>query len=486
MVPGTQRTEAILPHRTGNAAFWGAALAGIIVVVICVFAYRANRALIDAGWWTNHTFQVIAELRTAEASLRGASAEMRAFAINGDEIYATAMEKELTSATEHLKTLHTMIDDNPAQVQRVHDVMGLVERRAAAMREAARIYRESGGQKGEEYFAGGDPTHEMDRICERLDEIAVVEQQLLHPREASATRAARISSILLVAGGIAVFGVLISAVALVWREGTHRLKLEADLREAAENAQKAALNLSEMNHQLEAANDGLQSANRELEAFSYTVSHDLRAPLRSVDGFSRILLQDHATELSAEAAGYLKRVRGGAQQMGLLIDDLLAFSRLGRQPIKTQHVDLGMIANQIVAQLKEDRPDQQIEVIIDPLPPAKGDAALIRQAMSNLISNAFKFSRTRESPRVQVGYRSDSGEPAYFVRDNGVGFDMRYADKLFGVFQRLHRADEFEGTGVGLAIVQRIVQRHGGRAWAEGRLNEGAVFWFSLPGVQNT
>ena len=220
----------------------------------------------------------------------------------------------------------------------------------------------------------------------------------------------------------------------------------------------------------------LEAANRELDSFSYSVSHDLRAPLRAIDGYARMLDEDYASRLDAEAQRLIGVVRGNARKMGQLIDDLLAFSRLGRQAAASVPLDMARLAREAADEVRGER-----SVQCAALPSIQGDPALLKQVWTNLIGNALKYSGKKPDGRVEVGAREGSTEHVYWVRDNGAGFDMRYADKLFGVFQRLHRADEFEGTGVGLAIVQRIVARHGGRVWAEGRPGEGACFYFSLP-----
>jgi signal transduction histidine kinase len=224
----------------------------------------------------------------------------------------------------------------------------------------------------------------------------------------------------------------------------------------------------------------LEAANRELEAFSYSVSHDLRAPLRAVDGFSQAVLEDFGDALPAEGKRKLQIVRGSAQRMGQLIDDLLAFSRLSRQPLRKRTVDPEPQVRAVLAELQAQIEGRKIRIDVGALPPCQGDRALLKQVWVNLLSNAVKYTARQEHAVVEIGCTEQKGEQVYFVRDNGTGFDMRYADKLFGVFQRLHRADEFEGTGVGLAIVQRIVHRHGGRIWADAAVGRGATFYFTL------
>ena len=231
---------------------------------------------------------------------------------------------------------------------------------------------------------------------------------------------------------------------------------------------------------LEAANRALELANRELEAFSYSVSHDLRAPLRSIDGFSRVLLEEFGGQLPDEARALLGRVTTSAAIMGKLIEDLLHFARVSRQPLSKQTVDVDELVSLVVAELCADSGEGKPEVRVGELPPVEADRSLLRQVFANLLSNAVKFRRSGSASVIEVGCASEAAADVYFVRDNGVGFDMKYKDKLFGVFQRLHSREEFDGTGVGLSIVQRIVERHGGRIWADAIVGQGAAFYFTL------
>jgi signal transduction histidine kinase len=261
--------------------------------------------------------------------------------------------------------------------------------------------------------------------------------------------------------------------------GLERVRLAGALAETNGQLEDKVREVTERTQQLEAAN-------RELEAFSYTISHDLRAPLRAISGFTAILFEEYAEAMPAEARGYLKRVKDSGDHMGHLVDDLLAFSRLGRQALRTQRVSIRGIVDRALQELAPAREGRQVDVVIGALPDTECDAALVEQVFVNLLSNAFKYSRLREHARVEVGVLESNATvgPTYFVRDNGAGFDMEYAGKLFGVFQRLHRSEDFEGTGVGLAIVHRIVERHGGRIWAEAKVDAGATFYFTLKGAQ--
>ena len=224
----------------------------------------------------------------------------------------------------------------------------------------------------------------------------------------------------------------------------------------------------------------LEAANRELEAFSYSVSHDLRTPLRAIDGFSQVVLTQFGPQLPEDGRRYLQTIRAGAQKMGALIDDLLAFARLNRQELSKRSFDTGKLVSNALEELGSPWPERKVEVRLDELPVSSGDPALLKQVWLNLLSNALKYTRKREIAVLEIGCLKTKGIDTFFVRDNGTGFDMRYADKLFGVFQRFHRAENYEGTGVGLAIVQRIIHRHGGHIWADSAVNQGTTFYFTM------
>ena len=235
--------------------------------------------------------------------------------------------------------------------------------------------------------------------------------------------------------------------------------------------------IRELNDSLARQNNDLKAVNQELEAFSYSVSHDLRAPLRAIDGFSQILLKEHAGQLDEKGLDRLGRVRRGAQRMGELIDDLLKLSRVSRAELKVQRVDLGGLATEVVEALRKQEPERSVTLDIAPNLDAEADPKLLRIALDNLLGNAWKFTARRQAARIEVGRENAT---TFFVRDNGAGFDMAYADKLFGAFQRLHDAGEFPGTGIGLATAQRVIHKHGGRIWAESAPEAGATFRFTL------
>ena len=263
------------------------------------------------------------------------------------------------------------------------------------------------------------------------------------------------------------------------------------LRESKEELQHYAAELeqrvAERTQDLEKSNEALQrnaadllAANRELDAFAYSVSHDLRAPLRSIDGFSQVLLEDYAEQLDEAGQDSLQRVRAASQRMATLIDDLLKLARISRVEMCTEVVDLSGMAQDIAVELQGTTPERQVEFAVAAGLEVRGDRRLLQVALENLLRNSWKYTARQPRPRIEVGSVQVNGERAFMVRDNGAGFDMKYADKLFGVFQRLHSEVEFEGTGVGLATVRRIITRHGGGIWAEGAVDQGATFYFTL------
>jgi light-regulated signal transduction histidine kinase (bacteriophytochrome) len=295
-------------------------------------------------------------------------------------------------------------------------------------------------------------------------------------------------SLLVSAGEIPYFvAFLLFAVMLMGFSVTRR-RAEAELRHSRDQLQREVAErrqreqqVRHLNEQLERRTAELEASNRELEAFAYSISHDLRAPLRHMGGFAELLQQRATASLDEKSRGYMETVLDAARRMGLLIDDLLAFSRIGRAETRETAVDLRHLVDEVVQEVRPDTAGRNISWRIGDLPVLHGDRSMLRLVFVNLIANAVKFTRTRERAEIEIGSVEDERGVVVFVKDNGVGFDMKYLNKLFRVFQRLHRSEEFEGTGIGLATVQRVIQRHGGTVWAEGSVNGGARIFFSVP-----
>ena len=387
----------------------------------------------------------------------------RGFLLTGNPAAAEQRDAVYRRGLAQSGTLSRLLAGTPVLRDDAAALDGAFRRRYAVMRQVTVAAERDGLASARAAFSlRGDRS--VDPVLASIETVRREQRRLGADATRRAEIAARRSSLVSLYGTLLGLGTLAIAAWLLLRqvgrnEDLHRRLLLAHEQEKARSAE-------------------LARSNRELEAFTYTISHDLRAPLRHIGGYARMLEEDAGDQLDAEMRRYLDTIGDSSRRMGMLIDDLLAYSRLGRKSLERVEVDMEDMTRRMVEEL----PDARGKIVVSELPPVHADPVLLRQAWFNLLSNALKYSAPRgDAARVEIeGARAD-GRTRYVIRDNGVGFDMRYADKLFGVFQRLHSQDEFEGTGVGLAIVQQVVERHGGRVWAEAAPGAGASFYMELP-----
>lgn len=487
----------------------GGAAVSAVLILSFYFAVRIAEETVDQERWVAHTqeaLKVIADARLMRASVTN---YLLAFQMKPESGMDANLGSDVRELKEDLAALRTLTADNSTQQRLLTEAEGILNepiRAAERYAKGTRIPRPAANSVGWTEDEAG-----IQRLRGVFDQMEKNERDLLEGRSSAVQAdAQRARLVALFAAGLT-FLILGLAGYFVQSEIMSRGRIEAGLQKAQEllgvelEGQRAELGhtMEDLHAQIAARQRGereirrlneeleervelrtreLKEANGELEAFTYSVSHDLRAPLRHMDGFSRILQQEYAAQLPEEARHYLDRVRSATTHMSRLVEDLLQLSRLGRQAPQLRSVALGELLEQARAQVLEATQENgAIEWQIGALPEAEVDATLFRQVLVNLLSNAVKFSRNQERPVIQIGSRTEKGETIIFVRDNGAGFDPRFADKLFGVFQRLHRQDEFEGTGIGLATVQRIVHKQGGRIWAESQPGQGATFYLTVP-----
>jgi len=470
------------------------ALPALAQIALGVALIEIGRRAVEAHAWELHSQEVLGRAYDIRFTLISAQSALRGFVLTGNPRFRSICDDAARDIGPDVSALASVVSDNQAQLARV----GTMSRAAKAFIDFQEM---NAGlvDRGRRDEAAGNVAHRTgDRLMTRfraaMSSFLNEEIRLANERHVQAHQANRIGSVVVVSGlslniAIAIFLAAFFAAGInrrlgVLTENAQRLAddrpLLAPLNPGDEIAVVDGI-FHDMAGQLARAIEGMRQANHEMEAFSYSVSHDLRAPLRAIDGFSRILEEDYEDRLDDEGKRLLGVVRRNTSMMAQLIDDLLAFSRLSRQPVESAVVNMRQLAERTWSDVsRQGAATRRIDFLLDDLPPARGDTAMLRQALTNLLSNAVKFTAPRELARIEVGGERRNGEAVYYVRDNGVGFDMRYAGKLFGVFQRLHTGDQFEGTGVGLAIVQRVISRHGGRVWGESTLDHGATFYFTL------
>ncbi|MGC2456822.1 MAG: CHASE3 domain-containing protein [Gallionellaceae bacterium] len=456
------------PHAiTRYAPTIGLVLALALILAIAVLSDRSMANAIERTSWVAHTEEVIAVAEDIQSAIVDSETAARGFVITSEAYFIEPHTAARDAVQTKIKHLFELTSDNPRQQARLREVQALAEERFGISEQMIRLQKIGRHEDAVGVVRSGSGKALMDRIREQIAAIKTEERALLTVRVSKAENAFTFTRRIIALGdGLAILLLVFAFVLLV--------RNEARLR------QHNAI-VEQLNDEITRNATQVEAANKELEAFSYSVSHDLRTPLRAIDGFSQALLEDYADRLDDQAKDYLNRVRGATQRMGHLIDDMLTLSRVTRAEMRRGTVDLSALAADVLAELQKSEPRRKVDWRIESGLVAEGDAQLLRVALVNLLGNAWKFTGKTANAKIEFGaMRNTDGTTGFFVRDNGAGFDMAYADKLFGAFQRLHLASEFPGTGIGLATVQRIIHRHGGRVWAEGAVGKGATFYFSL------
>jgi signal transduction histidine kinase len=443
-----------------------------------VFVIRVDDANDDAlTTASDHIDDVSDTASAALSALKDAETGQRGFLITGKESYLGPYDaglRDFDTAMAKLRQLSAAEPELSALISHMADVGA---KKRAELSVTIDLFRAKGQAAAFEHVSTGIGKQYMDEIRETAGTVVSVEDAAYDRNRRAAAQAETATHWKSLASVVVLFLLTLMGTLLLSMEIRYERRLAANLEVSEKRYRELAESLED---QVEARTRELQQLNQELTAFSYSVSHDLRAPLRSIDGFSQIVIEDYADKLDDNGRRMLERIRGAAQRMGHLIQSLLDLARVTRQEIDRQSVSISDLAAGAIHHLEALSPERKVDVSIAPGLMAEGDQHLLRVVMDNLLANAWKFTSKTESPRIEVGRVEVEGKPAFFVRDNGAGFDSEHADKLFRPFQRLHSESEFEGTGIGLATVQRIVNRHGGRVWAEGKPGRGATFFFAL------
>jgi len=454
------------------------------LLTICYLSYASFSSIAEfvrRKHWVDHSHLVRFELEKTISLAKDAQAATRGFAIVGKPEFLVPYQTASTELPEIIVRLQTMTADNPAQARDTLLLKDAAAQVVATFGHTIALRRNSPvAADALDFVAAGTGENVLNQMRVLVARMEERETQLLAQRKQE-ERVSAYNTQRLIVGGTLASGLLFAGA--FWL-----LSREVRQRRRADGALLAA------NQKLLENAGRLETANKELESFTYSISHDLRIPLRAITGYAGMLTEDYGDTLDAEGQRLLGVIRDNSKRMGNLIDDLLAFSKFGRKVLSSTSIEMHTLVENVVAELRgygqsqspspsqsqSQSQSQAARIILDDLPAAWGDRAMLQQVWINLVSNALKYSSKTQAPEVRISGRRQGGEIIYSVTDNGVGFDMQYYNKLFGVFQRLHSADKFPGTGVGLAIVKRIVLRHGGRVWAEGSIDQGATFFFAL------
>ena len=427
-----------------------------------IVSFHNISVLASNNEWVLHTHQVREELQNLRANLVSARSEARGYLATGQDRFVQGYRTQSRELTASLSRARNLTRDNPSQQLRLNRLEQTVSKLLSALNEE--MANRSSSQQLDQLIQTAQ--QQVDEAQSLTSEMMDEEGRLLAQRSDEVRTSSRRTLMVIASFALIALGIIVVASWYI-DQGTRQKQRDHE-------------RISNLNLELESRAQKLTESNKELEAFTYSVSHDLRAPLRHIDGFSKMLVEAYGQQLDEEGREYLTLIRDSTREMGQLVDDLLGLARVGRTNLTLQLTGLDSIVEGVVSDLKRANNERALEWKIEKLPFVECDAGLMRQVFTNFLSNAVKFTRPRERAIIHVGTTKQAGNSVIFVRDNGVGFNIKHAEKLFGVFQRLHRQEDFEGTGVGLATVQRIIQKHGGRVWAEAAVDQGATFYFTI------
>ncbi|TGK33793.1 histidine kinase [Leptospira gomenensis] len=417
--------------------------------------------------WESHTEKVIVLSEEILSTFSELHAVFRAYILFKDPKQFDVFSENKKLLLEKIVQLNSSTADNPEQQRRIAELIPMIRGKIAYFETQIEGKKLGPISSYSHAFFSPQGIELTGKIRSLIYEIKNEEIRLLEIRQKSFENNIWISNLFIFSGIALNLSFIVIQYILIYKEVKRR-------RKAEEEVEFSNRNLKEYSEQLE-------RSNKDLESFSYSVSHDLRAPIRGISGFSKILLEDFGAQLPEEGRRVLNIIIKNSKTMGQLIDDLLEYSRLGRKDMAFNSVDMRQMVQKVLDEVKDYYPHHKVKTVVGDLPHTEGDSALLKQLLFNLISNSYKYSKDKENPVIEISsYRTEDGRTVYFVKDNGAGFDMRYQHKLFNVFQRLHHTEQFEGTGVGLAIVKRVVEKHNGSVWGEGKPDEGACFYFTL------
>ena len=449
------------PLSIDQKIFGGFGLAVLLLAIVALVSYRDTREFREASRWVAHTQEVMVALESVLSTMKDVQLGQRGYVITGDQQFLKPYHVAVSRIQPIVAHARRLTADNPRQQRNFDDLEPMIVNALSFQRDVVTQRATKGFEGPQRLLLKGEGERRLDAIRRQIDTMMTEERRLLEFRTAQFDARARTTLGIITLGGVLALFIVVVACVIVKRELVARRLAETEIK----------LRSSQ-----------LEAANKELEAFSYSVSHDLRAPLRHIDGFAEMLQKHAVAALDEKGRRYLETISEAAKRMGRLIDDLLDFSRTGRAEMRKARVSMEGLVKEVLNDLRSDLQGRKITWKNGHLPEAHGDPAMLRQVLVNLIGNAVKYTLRCEDASIEIGCASSpQEETVFFIRDNGAGFDMRYAHKLFGIFQRLHGTTEFEGTGIGLANVRRIILRHGGRVWAEGAVGQGATFYFALP-----